>query len=292
MKFKDKIKFGLRIPKSVIYSAAYRRPNVMNDENTLDYILEHNCSIARFGDGEIDLIYGAGIKFQKPNKELSKRLKQVASSNNDNCLICIPDVLYSKKELYEKLTDEFAAWWHKHIKVVRGLWYKLFRAPLYGDACISRFYIEIRDKARTENYVKKLKKLWDKKNIVFVEGGISRLGMGNDLFDNAASVRRIICPAENAFDKYDDILNTTLENTNPDDLIIIALGPTATVLSYDLSLRNRRALDLGHVDIEYEWYLMGATEKVHISGKASAEADGEFTEEESKKPTNIIAEVR
>ena len=39
-----------------------------------------------------------------------------------------------------------------------------------------------------------------------------------------------------------------------DKLFILALGPMATVLAYDLARLGYRALDLGHIDIEYEWF--------------------------------------
>ena len=38
-------------------------------------------------------------------------------------------------------------------------------------------------------------------------------------------------------------------------LILIALGPTATVLSYDLYKLGYHVIDIGHADIEYEWFL-------------------------------------
>ena len=40
-------------------------------------------------------------------------------------------------------------------------------------------------------------------------------------------------------------------------LILIALGPTATVLAYDLAKRGYWAVDIGHLDLEYEWFLKG-----------------------------------
>ncbi len=106
-----------------------------------------------------------------------------------------------------------------------------------------------------------------KRDIIFVEGEQSRLGMGNDLFGNANSVKRILCPSKNAFDKYDEILNATCKYADTDSLIIIALGQTATVLAKDLSEKGFQALDLGHVDIEYEWFKKGVCEKVVIEGK-------------------------
>ena len=41
-------------------------------------------------------------------------------------------------------------------------------------------------------------------------------------------------------------------------LILLALGPTATVMAYNLAQKGYQAIDIGHIDIEYEWYRMGA----------------------------------
>ena len=83
---------------------------------------------------------------------------------------------------------------------------------------------------------------------------------------NAETVERILCPSENAFDVYDNIIKTVL-NQDKSKLIIIALGPTASVLAYDLYLEGFQAIDIGHIDIEYEWMLKNAKEKVAIEGK-------------------------
>jgi hypothetical protein len=47
---------------------------IISAEDTLNEIIYNNKSISRFGDGEFNLIFGRGIKFQKTNKNLSKRL--------------------------------------------------------------------------------------------------------------------------------------------------------------------------------------------------------------------------
>ena len=50
-------------------------------------------------------------------------------------------------------------------------------------------------------------------------------------------------------------------------LFLIALGPTATVLAYDLFKAGYQAIDVGHVDVEYEWWRMGAHKKVKLERK-------------------------
>ena len=292
MKFSEKIKMLLRLPLTLIQSLVYPAPAVMSDVETVKYICDNNCSVSRFGDGEFDIMCGVGIKFQKADKVLQNRLCDIAKSHTQkSLLICISDVFYSNKQLKNKLVSKDAKWWSRYLKVTRGIWHKRFRGRLYGDTNISRFYMEVKDKNRTPYYVKEIKKIWNDRNIVFVEGSKSRLGIGNELFDNARSVRRILCPSKNAFDKYDKILTTVLNLTSESDLIICALGPTATVLSYDLSLNGRQALDLGHIDIEYEWFLMGAQEKQSVNGKDMNEVNGVFCEDETKLPTNVIAEI-
>lgn len=54
-------------------------------------------------------------------------------------------------------------------------------------------------------------------------------------------------------------------------MVLIALGPTASVLAYDLNESNIQAVDIGHIDIEYEWFLKGCTKKEKIYGKYTNE---------------------
>jgi len=263
----------------------------MSSSDTIDYIVEHRCSIARFGDGEIGLMYGRSLSFQNYNKELGDKLKTVKT--NDKCLVCVPDVFRGSLSK-DTFVDTDYNFWKKSSLVYGGLWKKLFgKEDALGDAFISRFYLRLRDKSGVADYVEKLKKLWDKRNIVFVEGKNSRLGVGNDLFDNAKSIKRILAPETNAYDKYADIMCAINKHCKADDLIILALGPTATLLAYELSSQYQ-ALDLGHVDIEYEWFKMGATEKVPVKNKHVNECNsmGDCPENElDKKYLSEIVET-
>ena len=116
-----------------------------------------------------------------------------------------------------------------------------------------------------------LKRLWEGQNILIIEGEKTRMGVGNDLFSGAFSVRRILAPAVNAFECYDAIKDTVIRNYRG-ELILMALGPTATLLAADFSMMDMWALDIGHIDIEYEWYLQGVKQRIPISGKFTNEA--------------------
>ena len=94
--------------------------------------------------------------------------------------------------------------------------------------------------------------MFEGEELLIVEGATSHSGVGNDLFDGAKSIKRIICPSHNAFDKIQEIKEEILEHSEG-RLILLMLGPTAKVLAYQLSQLGYRALDLGHIDSEYEW---------------------------------------
>ncbi len=247
---------------------------IKSPDDTIEKIVNDNCSIARFGDGEFDMICGVGMKYQKYNKELAKRLKQVLDSNEKGLLIGINNVIdleYSEK--YNDFANNFwKGWLHDNKFKLLKL---LSKNKQYYSSNITRFYIDYKDKSWVGDYVQNLRRIWDNQEVVIVEGEYSRLGVGNDLFDNMKSIQRIICPSENAFEIYDKILNEILK-VDKNKMIMLALGPTATVLAYDLYKKGYRAIDIGHVDIEYEWFLRKATEKIKIETKYVTEVkDGE-----------------
>ena len=130
-------------------------------------------------------------------------------------------------------------------------------------------------------YIKHLKKIWNGRDLCIIEGTQSRLGVGNDLFSNSNSIVRILCPALSAFSKYEEILSAA-KNISKDKLVLIALGQTATVLAYDLAENGYQAIDIGHIDVEYEWFLMKAKEKVALPNKFVNEVDDgrKFTREQ------------
>ena len=267
--------------------------NIATPEETVDELVRTGKSISRFGDGEFDMIYGIGMNYQKYNKDLAKRLEEIVQSNDPGILIGIPNVF--NLEYCNEYTGFATEFWPKWVnkfkfKIVR----LLKRNRKYYSAQITRFYLDYKDKSNTAEYVKKLKKIWDNKEVVIIEGEKSRLGVGNDLFDNMKSIERIICPSENAFEIYEKIYNECLK-IDKNKLVLLALGPTATVLSYDLYKAGYHTIDIGHVDIEYEWFLRKATKKIKIEHKYVTEVKEGRTDiqdiNDEKYQSEIVAKV-
>ena len=107
---------------------------------------------------------------------------------------------------------------------------------------------------------------------MLIEGAQSRLGVGNDLFANCASMERILCPPENAYTQYNAILQET-KKVAETKLILISLGPAAKILAYDLFKLGYRVIDIGHIDMEYEMFLRNADHIVPVRYKYFNEID-------------------
>ena len=239
--------------------------NIASPIETVRELASTNKSISRFGDGEFDMIYGIGMNYQKYNPKLAKRLEEIVQADEENLMIGLPNVFNPEYvKLYTGFATEFWPKWTNDYK------FKILRLvdrnKKYYSTQITRFYLDYADKSNVPEYVEELKKIWDGKDVVIIEGEKSRLGVGNDLFDNMKTIERVICPSENAFEIYDQILERVLKLPK-NKLILLALGPTATVLAYDMYKAGFRTIDIGHVDIEYEWFLRKATKKIKIENK-------------------------
>lgn len=262
---------------------------IASSEETVRKLYEPNVSIARFGDGELSYIEKKELYFQEYDKELANRLTEVLNSNVKDLLIGLPVALnHENCKLYDGYAKEY---WEDWIKNNEEKMLKIIDCKKqYYSTQISRFYLDYKDKTNVENYVKMLKKIWDNKDVVIIEGEKSRLGIGNDLFDNMKSIKRILCPPENAYSKYNEILNEA-KKIEKDRLILIALGPTATVLAYDLHRLGYKVIDIGHVDIEYEWYLKKAKTKIKIENKYMGEQGEMGAKTESRERRLDIKDV-
>lgn len=251
---------------------------VFNSAETIEHLKANNkLSIVRFGDGEFDVIMGGkGPGYQQKSKDLQKKLRQVLEKKE--VLVAIP-AHFSMRELNrEKMSKGEFLFWRSYMTRKLLSLRKLLRTDrLYGDACVSRPYTRNFDKAYASSVFNEIRNLWDQQDVVLIEGSQTRFGLGNDLLNNAKSVRRIIGPAKNAFDKYYEILCEAKKQPKG-TVFIVALGPAAKLLVADLCA-DYRVLDLGHLDIEYEWFLRNVKTRVSIPNKYVNETKNRFVED-------------
>lgn len=235
--------------KKKIIEIENKFPKVLSTPDTLKRIIDHKLSICRFGDGEFDIAKALDPDdyLQKPSKELSNRLLYILKYPSDNkILICIPPFNSSTNNIkyyYKRLTFWQSYW----LKRFDGLFY-LFTNKEYGNSFISR------DSVFYENDVEYIKKIWENRKVVFVYGKGGRFDTESILFDNIIAYKTILVPPSNAYKDYNRILTECLSYSK-DNLFIIAAGPTATVLAFDLAEKGYQALDMGHLPNCYEQYL-------------------------------------
>ncbi|WP_164743478.1 GT-D fold domain-containing glycosyltransferase [Microbacterium sulfonylureivorans] len=228
-------------------------PVIMTVDQTLDALVGGK-SIARFGGGDLWTMAGGFELFQKPGSELTRRLEEVLRSDEPDLLVAIPSFTY---ELSSELSEGMWEYCLRSAPRLRRILNPYLKTgTTYAATEVSLAHSTFGEAFDRESYFEKCRRIWDGERIVIVHGEGIFDGYRHDLFGNASTVTHIVAPSSDAFEHYDDILSRTLESP-PGSLVIAILGPTATVLAYDLHRAGYRALDLGHISKSYEWWRTG-----------------------------------
>lgn len=229
----------LEMCKTILRRVAVNLSGVMSMADTINYICDRRASISRIGDGEFECIAGNSIPFQKHSISLQNRLLEVLGADPYNCLIGFQPYIavdFDQITNYKQFTYAdscFAQIGHTLIEHTSS-------DRIYANAMISR------TQAFRELGVAEIKRLWNDRDVVVVTGRGSAFSMEPRLFDNVRSVAHIYGLPAHAFSRYDCLLTACLQFSEH-HLFLLSLGPTATVLAYDLSHRGYQALDIGHV---------------------------------------------
>ncbi|MEK4047184.1 GT-D fold domain-containing glycosyltransferase [Paenibacillus sp. FSL H8-0048] len=235
--------------KEILKNINDKFPEVLSTAETIQLIVSQKASISRFGDGEFDICNQENKldPYQNPSNELTNRLTEILSyKGSDNVIICIPpfNSNYNNiKNYFGKLS--FWEWyWLKKYKNIAPL----LKNDNYGNSFVSR------DAVFYENNINIIQEIWSNRDVVFVYGEGGRFDINSPLFDNVSSKKTILISPTNAFSDYKNTLKKCLLE-KMDSLFLIAAGPTATVLAFDLSKEGIQALDVGHLTNCYEQYL-------------------------------------
>lgn len=236
------------------------RLHVYTIDETIDELTRTEKSIVRFGDRELIVIARKDSLDQTASKELSESLAEIMKFEDENLMVAIPDI-FDGMPNFKKASKEF---WMKHLLQSRREYYKYCDTnKKYYNAFMSRGYYIYDNHEHTGEQFDHIRNIWKDKKIIVVEGEATHNGVGNDLLSLAKETRRILCPSKNAFDCYEEILQSCLQY-DKEWLFLISLGATAKSLAFDLYKRGYRVLDIGNLDLEYEWFLRGADGKVPI----------------------------
>ena len=214
-----------------------RHPPVLSKRETIDLIVRDKASVARYGDGEYKLCRNKSLRFQRNANGLARRLRAILYCNMPNFHAAIrplPDSMES-------------GWWSQLIHNYRVV-AKLDSLPPRLNACIGYF-------DRLE-YIDEMKRIWQNRDVVLITNTETfQMATACNLFANAKSQDFISAPSEQAFSEYDFILQQA-KDKHPTTLFVMACGPTATVLAFDLHVHGFQAVDVGNFIHSVRWNRM------------------------------------
>ncbi|MEN6621480.1 MAG: GT-D fold domain-containing glycosyltransferase [Smithella sp.] len=219
-------------------------PKVVDEEETVSKLIA-GASIARYGDGELKLCLGKSIKCQDYDINLSIALKKILKSSGA-CLVGIPRIndLSFMTEQKKKFWTSFAS--NKYT----SLYYPNMR---YYSSFITR--PDSVPSLYTQEYFDSIKRIWEGKKVILINGDNRKMDRDQSLFDNC-TYTRWEAPAQNAWSEYWSILGQCAMQPK-DTVFVLGLGPTATVLAYELNMLGYQALDLGHIGMFYSKFKEG-----------------------------------
>lgn len=238
---------------------------------TAKYLKKTGRSLARFGDGEINLIFNhKSIGFQPYSDSIRKDLSNVAIDTNKSLCIGLPHGFLDTDD--EKKT--VASFWWSYVtrnqQNIKDFVLKSHRKQ-FLDTNFSRTVTELKNTTEISDVVSTVKSIWSNRPVLIVEGEGTRFGVGNGLLSNAGVVSRIVAPAEDAYSVIDkivveieQIIKRPEYDTNP--ILLVALGPTATIICSRMS-KKVQSIDIGHFDLQFEYLKQGKFNKTEIKSR-------------------------
>jgi len=196
-------------------------PEVLNEDVTLSLALS-GTSITRFGDGEIMLMAGESIGYNRFDPGLAEHLRHIAAGNTE-ALVCIPRIYASHRKAWVGKYERYGSF---------------FPCDTYGS-----YFIDRPDSAPwtdNDDFRARVRQLWKGKDVTLVHG--SETSLTPAMLHDARSVRCVHAPPKDA---WPQVYRVFEEIGRPSGPVILCLGPTATVLAAWLADIGVQAFDLG-----------------------------------------------
>lgn len=205
-------------------------PKVINEFHTLE-AMHQGMSIARFGDGEFNLVRGRDCVSQVRNKKLQKEFSDILQKGSTkNCAVAIPPLDNPERAKQHFWSDDLAK---------RYTHYLNLNARYYSS------FITRPDNApwiHTKEYYERVVDLWRGKRVTLVLG--TERSLRESLMPEAEHIDLVWSVRRDAYDYVEELQDDIAGYDNK--CVILCLGCTATALSYRMA-GEYHMLDLGHV---------------------------------------------
>lgn len=209
----------------------------MDEWETLRKLL-NGYSISRYGDGEIKHMDGRRNVSQVFVPSLQKSLIEAFHSRVKGHMVAIPNVFGDR--VFTEVDDKYIESMRRRFGAIADPKYK------YASAYISRG--DLCPYLSQATYWGLMAELWKGRDVVLVRGHEERANPG--MMRQARSITQISTPASGAWSEYKNIVKECLKHPRT-SLFLLCIGPTATVLAWELAKTKRQALDIGHLGMFY-----------------------------------------
>ncbi len=210
-------------------------------------IIDERISISRFGDGEFFHLfndnYNNSSGRQKCSKEIKKKLEIIINSNSENLMVCISGFLAEDKQIdeyYKDYSNYMKNFIKKTLKKINSK-YPLLKDKIFYSAEITRI--------TNSNYDNEIVELFDKyfscNDFVFIGNKMVIKLIKQKFIDKFKSIKFIEVKKKDAYKDYDEIKDSILKYDN-NNIFLLAIGITATILAFDLSKIGYIGVDIGH----------------------------------------------
>jgi len=224
--------------------------SVLTPWKTVDLLIDTGRCFCRFGDGEIAVMRGEGIAFQKADRELGACLLEILQSKDEQFLVGINYFYLNPVGGVNGFTQNFL----NCLQMQRKFLIKnCNKKRVYIDAAITQMYQNYNE-YDFKTHFQKLQKLFEGRKVTLICGESVLSEIKYNALDVCDSVEYIYGPSRDAYDQYKELLKKALA-VNKERVICVILGPAAKVLVYALYKNGRTAWDIGHYLKDYDSYM-------------------------------------
>ena len=228
----------------------HEKLQVLDYDKTVQLMIDCPKSFCRFGDGEIDLIQGKDIPFQKYEEKLSDILLTLLSSN-------IPDIYiginYNYFNSTKNLNEFNRKFYLTSVKPYRDFLNNIcFRERTYIAAGFNQLYMIMKEYDYDKYYGNIIKLFKGREIVVFAGKGIID-HLRYNIFEYSKSCEYEEGSIKNAFSEYEELIERSKKYPKSKTLCYI-LGPTSKALVYQLTQEGYMAWDIGHLAKDYDTY--------------------------------------
>ena len=219
------------------------RLKIADEFETVRTIIRHRASIARYGDGELRLCLGRNQMSQPWSEGIGRRLREILIEENPMLLVGIPRIR-ERNDWPRPEKGEYWARWdtpkiHQLYNPARDYFSAFITRPDSGAGLYQPEYWML------------IKSMWAGRRVTLLKGEGTGFNKRPEIFDTADGPPKVLYgPKFDAYRKHTKLMRMMLAEP-VDNLLVISLGPTATVLAADLAREGRQALDLGHLGMFY-----------------------------------------